>query len=615
MKLCFSAIASLLTLVQGRELLPEFLPPEANVPQHVLDMFREKAALRDGFEPKYKQLRKGVKSFDIDGITVDIDDLVPVDNLFAPGAKVIIDNEEQPPKIYLHKSKTHPEVKVLLDDNKDVIKASMKRKNGVDVDLVPVYRDTFAEFDNEAIDFSKLEGLEMVRLQIFCFVKIYDSIYWLTNLVYDLQGHDISPENVRQLRGQSMAVHHRRLQVSAPNPECQMIAQATMYIAADSDFVADANAECDTIACNLPNAKKAVVAIQEVLNAVKEVYLTDLCVDLTLKGYDIKTDPNNDPYRDVRLSSGAVCGSGGFLSNFISWLSKSGNDPSNGDRTTFHLFYGLPNASGSRTIGCARLNAACRTYGVGVNEMSYRGVYTSSLTLKRNLLAHENGHNYAANHDSKIMASSIGTASEFTDYSVNEMLDCVNGKSCYNGCFKFVPPPPNTEVPPTTTVVATSTVPPTTTTKATTTVPPTTTTKATTTVPPTTTTTTIVPATTTTTVEATTAAPPGCVDYVASNCRETFDVVPNCCAKSDPSSCKIKGRWTMVEVCTGVGSSTNPSVCGNGVCESDETFSTCPADCDEPPTNCGVSRAQCTQNSDCCSLNCRQNGRWANTCG
>ena len=41
-----------------------------------------------------------------------------------------------------------------------------------------------------------------------------------------------------------------------------MIAKGTVYIAADSDFVADANAECDF--CALENGNKAAAAIQEI---------------------------------------------------------------------------------------------------------------------------------------------------------------------------------------------------------------------------------------------------------------------------------------------------------------------------------------------------------------
>lgn len=209
-----------------------------------------------------------------------------------------------------------------------------------------------------------------------------------------------------------------------------------MYIVADSDFVEDANAECDF--CEMENGNKAAAAIQEIFAGVKDVYLRDACVDLTLLDYEIRTDPNNDPYRDMRLESDQVCGSSsGLLEKFTSYVRNDATDPSGGDRTTIHLFYGLPNASGSRTIGCAYIGAICGSFGVGVNEMSFRGVYSSNLVLKRNLLAHENGHNHDGQHDRDIMAPSINTAAGFSEFSVNQIQDCVNGDTCNNSCIEF----------------------------------------------------------------------------------------------------------------------------------------------------------------------------------
>ena len=44
------------------------------------------------------------------------------------------------------------------------------------------------------------------------------------------------------------------------------------------------------------------------------------------------------------------------VQKLTSWLNQDGNDPSNRDRTIFHLFYGDPNALGSRRIGRAWYN-------------------------------------------------------------------------------------------------------------------------------------------------------------------------------------------------------------------------------------------------------------------
>ena len=161
MKLCLLVIAYFVTLVQGIP-DPDQLPPQANVPQWVIDRLKEKAALRDDWVPKLKQVRKGAPSFDIDGTIVEIADLIPIDNLFSPGAEIIINNVKQAPKIFLYKSKTHPSVKVLLDDVKGVMKASKKNPDGKEVELVHVDGDTFAEFNNFDVDSAKLQVFELV---------------------------------------------------------------------------------------------------------------------------------------------------------------------------------------------------------------------------------------------------------------------------------------------------------------------------------------------------------------------------------------------------------------------------------------------------------------------
>ena len=307
------------------------------------------------------------------------------------------------------------------------------------------------------------------------------------------------PGSKRNLRGQAYA-QRRMLEITPPSPNCDVVANATIYIAADSDFVQDAIAECDTCVV-ASESDKAEAAIHMIFDEVRQLYLNDLCIDLKLSGIDIKTDQANDPYRDVRLaSSGEVCGgTGSFIEDFKTYLSEGSNDPSQGDRTVFHLFYGLPNASGSRTIGCAYMGVPCNeVWGVGVNEMSYRGVYSSSMRLKRNLLAHEMGHNFNAQHETTIMAPSIGTSDSFSAFSVNQVQLCVNG-ACSNSCMQFVDTT-NQDLTTTTTTQATTAA---TTTSSTTTLP-TTTTAATTT----TTTTTTEPTTTTSTAATTQATTP-----------------------------------------------------------------------------------------------------------
>ena len=242
-----------------------------------------------------------------------------------------------------------------------------------------------------------------------------------------LQSDGAEPESRRQLRGNTQS-DRRLATLSPPSPNCATIAEATVYIGADSDFAADAIAECDT--CNVPNDEKAVAAIQEIFAAVKDVYLDQLCINLKLSGIDVKTSASNDWYRNVRLSSNVnQCGGyGSFLYNFAYWLSRWGYDPSYGKRTVFHLFYG---GQTTTPIGCSYIGTAGDwRWGVGVSQASFMGVYSSSMINKRNLIAHEIGHNFKASHDSGIMTGYNGAYESFTDYSVNQIQGCVNG-GCY----------------------------------------------------------------------------------------------------------------------------------------------------------------------------------------
>ena len=176
---------------------------------------------------------------------------------------------------------------------------------------------------------------------------------------------------------------------------CSGYYQASIFIAADSDFVNDAYSQRTTVCIDPVDcgsgtpADVAAAAIQDVFAAVQKLYKEQVCVDLTLKGMDIRTvntSAKPDPYKN--MVSGDVCGN--LLPNLSTWLMTGSNDPSGGDRTLFHLFYGRRISGG---IGCAWIGETCDTrYGVGVNEMTYQSY--SQLVYKRNLMAHEMGHNF-----------------------------------------------------------------------------------------------------------------------------------------------------------------------------------------------------------------------------
>ena len=133
------------------------------VPHAVLAKFKRKDALKDSWVPTLKTVPRGVDSFDIGGTRVAFDDLEPINDLFAADAVVKVNGVPQAPKVFVYTSKTHPEVRVVLDDRKHLIKASMRRPNGNEIDLLPIQGHTFAEVDiANDVDLAKLESFEMV---------------------------------------------------------------------------------------------------------------------------------------------------------------------------------------------------------------------------------------------------------------------------------------------------------------------------------------------------------------------------------------------------------------------------------------------------------------------
>ena len=420
MKLCLLILASFVTAVMAKG-PPLFLPPQAKVPDSVLNKFMEKAALKKTCVPALQEVPKGATSFEIGGVTVNMVDLRPKD-IFSPGAEVIIDGVKQSPKVYVYSPPGEPWIRVVLDDSMDLIAASAHVPNGEEVDLVRVSGTTFAEVKTDDIDPDMISDYEL---------GMEDSLEIGTR------------RNLRQrLQHQNM----RQLSTLTAGPICTQTAKASMYVIADSDFVQDAKDECDI--CNVTDNKKAEAAIQMIFDDVKDVYIRDLCVDLSLKGYFIVTDKDNDDYKNMRESSTNICGGSGYLIHSFRTYTKNTFDPSGGDRTFLHLFYGAPNATGSRTIGCAYTKAMCNTeWGVAVNEASYRGLYSSSAILKRNIVAHETGHLCGMNHTTDMMADGISSsnpAEYFGSVSIEQGIRCLNGIGCDNSCFTISDPTPVT---------------------------------------------------------------------------------------------------------------------------------------------------------------------------
>lgn len=133
-----------------------------NTPDTAIEKFKQKAGFKKSTAPVVHTVGRRSKSFEIEGESVRFDQLVPVSDLFAPGAKVMIDGVEQDPQIFLYESPANPGVKVLLDKRKKLIKASKRKSNGDITDLLRVEGKQFAEFNPKDIDQTQFEGYNTV---------------------------------------------------------------------------------------------------------------------------------------------------------------------------------------------------------------------------------------------------------------------------------------------------------------------------------------------------------------------------------------------------------------------------------------------------------------------
>ena len=144
---------------------------------------REKAALKDNWEPRFENVPRGSKLFKIGDVTVDTGDLEMVDDIFTAGAKVSVNGVKKAPGKFVYKSKANPSVRVVLDDTMDLVKANMK-SNGSEFDLVPFEGRTFVEINaDQDIDVGKLNDVEMVST---FHIKSNTYLLWLFANTYAL---------------------------------------------------------------------------------------------------------------------------------------------------------------------------------------------------------------------------------------------------------------------------------------------------------------------------------------------------------------------------------------------------------------------------------------------
>lgn len=138
-------------------------PTAGNVPDGVVEKFKDRAGLKKGWNPRYQKIVKEATSFTIGGLTIDMGTLIPVDNLFSANAKITVNGELQEPTSYIYKSPYYENVRVVLDDNKKLVKATMNMPDDNVIDLVPVKYPFFTEINaDEDLDFEQFQDYKFV---------------------------------------------------------------------------------------------------------------------------------------------------------------------------------------------------------------------------------------------------------------------------------------------------------------------------------------------------------------------------------------------------------------------------------------------------------------------
>lgn len=155
-----------------------------------------------------------------------------------------------------------------------------------------------------------------------------------------------------------------------------------------------------------------------------------LCTKVKISHLEGHCDPNNDPYKAAVDLNQSGCGGPGLLNEFRTyWV----NNRSNVQRDSAHLISGtgLECDSSGCVIGCAYVGVLCnQAVGYGVNYVTFTG----NTNLQAVLLAHELGHNAAANHYNiyeHIMYPSVNPASlGFSATTINSFLTHFDQVSC-----------------------------------------------------------------------------------------------------------------------------------------------------------------------------------------
>lgn len=130
--------------------------------------FRRKNMLKDSWIPKVQSIPRGASSFRIGQETIRLDDLVPLEGLFARDIEIFVDGVRESPKVFVYQSVQSPKVHVVLDENKKVLKASSLLSNGHLLDLDCLEGDVYTEVDPSSdLDESLHQGIDVVSIVVW----------------------------------------------------------------------------------------------------------------------------------------------------------------------------------------------------------------------------------------------------------------------------------------------------------------------------------------------------------------------------------------------------------------------------------------------------------------
>lgn len=124
------------------------------VPQHVIDKFRERSSLKESWDANTQRVPKGAQGFNIGGKKIKFNNLIPVDDLYEPNARVFVDGWPQPRTIHLFKDPQDPTVRVVLDNDGALMRAARYMAgDGTQVkELLHMVDDVFGEFGSDDLD-------------------------------------------------------------------------------------------------------------------------------------------------------------------------------------------------------------------------------------------------------------------------------------------------------------------------------------------------------------------------------------------------------------------------------------------------------------------------------